>query len=94
MKRFLPVPHVHQPAETENDDDKIPENVEAVAETLVVCVPSDNPEHNRREKSEQQRRLEMTEVQRHQGFAPLAISKASTMAKMFSRPAQTRNFVP
>src|SRR5207245_2532386 len=86
----------HQPAETDQRTDEISETSNAVAKTLAVRLLGHHAQHNRSEERKQQRCLEVRHVHgwAHYSFFLVAISNASIIARMFNRPAPTRNFVP
>jgi hypothetical protein len=60
----------------------------------MVGVSPDHAQHDGGKQGKEQSRLQMGELEKHQDFSPVAISYTSTIARMFSKPAHTRNFVP
>ena len=92
MRRYLAVSYTHLQAEERHHETD--ESVDAIMQAVAIGVACHHAEHHRSEEREQNGGLKVGEVHLHQFFLPTAISNASTMASIFSRPAVTRNLVP
>src|ERR1035441_389982 len=89
----LSVAQLHGPADAEQGHHETHEDVGAVLEPLAVVALGDDAHDHGREQREQESGFKVREVHGHYSFLPVAISKASTMASTFNRPAVTRNLV-
>ena len=85
---------IHQPAEPEDGNYEVAEDLQSVAQACLVCAASNYTEDDRGKEGEQQGGLKMCQVYVPQDLFSTAISKASMMASTLSKPAHTRNFVP
>src|SRR5690348_11162507 len=91
----LPVAEIHQPADAEQRGQEAAEDVQAIVQALFVGSLAHHTQNHRAEQRKQEGCFEVREVHfGHQLFLPPAISYASTMARMLSRPAVTRNLLP
>src|SRR5581483_1307141 len=91
----LAVAEFHGPADGEQGEDETAEAIRPIIEAVTRGLFGGNAKHHGSEKGKQDSGFEMGKIHtRHSSLLFAAISKASTMARMFSSPAVTRNLVP